>query len=140
MFSFSQKPPFDHTTEFFRTPFEFSNVSLGYVLSKGKGSVSEIVAKWLSSTGLDPARLIDTTDVEFDQMQLSVDSLRMVGSLDEAAAMELSQQDQMRLLSVSVEIGNEAKADTTAQNQILGKLLRPIFVVKLTKSIIFQKK
>lgn len=83
--------------------------------------MSEIVAKWLSSTGLDPARLIDTTDIEFDQMQLSVDSLKMVGSLDEAAAMELSQQEQMKLLSVSIEIGSEAKADLTAQSYVLGE-------------------
>lgn len=134
----SQKPPSDHTTKFCSTSFESIDISLGYVLSKGKGSVSEIVARWLSSTGLDPARLIDTTDVEFDQMELSVDSLKMAGSLDEAAAMELSQQEKMRLLSVSVEIGSEAKADLTAQNYILEKLtlLKRSFPYSLTTSVL----
>ncbi|XP_046609657.1 rab3 GTPase-activating protein non-catalytic subunit [Neodiprion virginianus] len=134
----SQKPPSDHTTEFFSLPFESMNISLGYVLSRGKGSVSEIVAKWLSSTGIDPARLIDTTDVEFDQMQLSMDSLKIAESLDEAAAMELSQQDQMKLLSVSVELGSEAQADSTAQSYILEKLtvLKKSFPYSLTTSVL----
>lgn len=84
------------------------------------GSVSEIVAKWLSSAGIDPARLIDTTDIEFDQLQLSIDSLKLVGSLDEAKAVELLQQDSKALLSVSVEIGSEAKTEQTALANVLG--------------------
>ncbi|XP_012253512.2 rab3 GTPase-activating protein non-catalytic subunit isoform X2 [Athalia rosae] len=134
----SQKPPSDYTTEFYSIPFESVDISLGFVLSKGKGSVSEIVAKWLSTTGLDPARLIDTTDVEFDQMQLSMDSLKMVGSLDEAAATELSQQEQLKLLSVSVEVGSEAEADSTAQAIIIEKitLLKRSFPYSLTSSVL----
>ncbi|XP_015586731.1 rab3 GTPase-activating protein non-catalytic subunit isoform X2 [Cephus cinctus] len=134
----SHPPPSDNTTVFFSIPFEKIDISLGTVLSKGKGSVSEIVAKWLASAGLDPARLIDTTDVEFDHMELSIDSLKMAGSLDEAAASELSQQDQMKLLSVSVEIGSEAKADTTAQAFILEKisLLKRHFPYSLTSSVL----
>lgn len=85
------------------------------------GSVSELVGKWLSTTGIDPARLIDTTDVEFDQLQLSVDSLQLTDALDEASAIEVPQQEQPKLLSLSVEIGDEAKTDTTVEACILGK-------------------
>lgn len=84
------------------------------------GSVSEIVAKWLSSAGVDPTRLIDTTDIEFDQLQLSIDSLKLAGSLDEAKAVELLQQDSKTLLSVSVEMGSEAKTEQTALANVLG--------------------
>lgn len=33
------------------------------------GSVSELVARWLSSAGLDPHRLVDLSDVEFDNLE-----------------------------------------------------------------------
>lgn len=84
--------------------------------------MSELVAKWLSTTGIDPARLIDTTDVEFDQLQLSIDPLQMTDALDEATAIEVSQQEQPKLLSLSVEIGDEAKTNMTAEAYILGKI------------------
>lgn len=83
--------------------------------------MSELVAKWLSTTGIDPARLIDTTDVEFDQLQLSVDPLQLTDSLDEATAIDVPQQEQTKLLSLSVEIGDEAKANATMEACILGK-------------------
>jgi len=86
------------------------------------GSVSELVAKWLSTTGIDPTRLIDTTDVEFDQLQLSVDSLQSNDALEEATPIEVPQQEQTKLLSLSVEIGDEAKVNTTAEACILGKI------------------
>ena len=78
------------------------------------------MAKWLSSAGLDPSRLIDTTDIEFDQMQLPIDSIKHLESLDEACATELTQQDRERLLSIPVEVGSEAKDDQTALTYILG--------------------
>lgn len=81
--------------------------------------MSEIVAKWLRSSGIDPARLIDTTDIEFDQMQLSEDSLKFSGSLEEARAVEKS-QDPKALLSIPIEIGDEAKTEQTAMAIILG--------------------
>lgn len=84
--------------------------------------MSELVAKWLSTTGIDPARLIDTTDVEFDQLQLSVDSLQLNDALDEASAVDIPKQEQTKLLSLSVEIGDEAKVDTTVEARILGKI------------------
>jgi hypothetical protein len=33
------------------------------------GSVSELVAHWLSSAGLDPHKLVDLSDVEFDNLE-----------------------------------------------------------------------
>lgn len=86
------------------------------------GSVSELVAKWLSTTGVDPTRLIDTTDVEFDQLQLSVNSLQSNDALEEATEVEVPQQEHTKLLSLSVEIGDEAKVNTTAEACILGKI------------------
>lgn len=84
--------------------------------------MSELVAKWLSTTGIDPARLIDTTDVEFDQLQ-SVDSVQLKSddTLSEATAVQVPQHERTKLLSLSIEIGDEAKVDTTAEACILGK-------------------
>lgn len=81
-----------------------------------------MVAKWLSTTGIDPAQLIDTTDVEFNQVQISVDSVKLTDALDEVSAVEVSQQEQAKLLSLPVEIGDEAKANTTAEACVLGKI------------------
>ncbi|XP_015117604.1 rab3 GTPase-activating protein non-catalytic subunit [Diachasma alloeum] len=47
-------------------PYERLDISMGYIISKGKGSISEIVAKWLSSSGVDPESLIDP-HVEYSQ-------------------------------------------------------------------------
>lgn len=80
------------------------------------------MAKWLSTTGIDPACLIDTTDVEFDQLHLSMDSLQLADALDEASAVDVPQQERAKLLSLSVEIGDEAKVDTTVEACILGKI------------------
>lgn len=59
--------------------------------------------------------------MEFDQLQLSIDSLQLTDTLDEATAIEVSQQEQPKLLSLSVEIGDEAKTNMTAEAYILGK-------------------
>lgn len=85
--------------------------------------MSELVAKWLGTTGIDPTRLIDTTDIEFDQLQLSVDSIKLTADdkLSEETVVEVPQHERIKLLSLSVEIGDEAKVDTTAEARILGK-------------------
>lgn len=96
---------------------------ISYLCVFESGSVSELVAKWLGTTGIDPARLIDTTDVEFDQLRLSMDSVQLTAddALSEATAVEVPRHERTKLLSLSVEIGNEAKIDTTAEACILGK-------------------
>jgi hypothetical protein len=33
------------------------------------GSVAELVAHWLSSAGLDPRRLVNLSDIEFDNLE-----------------------------------------------------------------------
>ncbi|XP_025154199.1 rab3 GTPase-activating protein non-catalytic subunit isoform X2 [Harpegnathos saltator] len=128
----------DQTTQFFALPFTKCDISLSLIISKGKGSVSELVAKWLSTTSINPARLIDTTDVEFDQLQLSVDSLQLNDVLDEVSAVDIPQQEQTKLLSLSVEIGDEAKVDTTTEACILDKitLLKRHFPYSLTSSVL----
>jgi len=73
----------------------------------------------LSTTGINPAQLIDTTDVEFEQSESSVDPLQIM--LDEAAAVEIARQEEAKLLSLSIEIGEEAQANTTAEAYILGR-------------------
>lgn len=87
------------------------------------GSVSEIVAKWLGSAGVDPIRLVDTADIEFDQLLLPIESMKVTGSLDEEKAVALEQEDSKALLSVSVEIGSEAKTEQTALSNVLGSCL-----------------
>ena len=69
-------------------------------------------------------QLIDTTDIEFDRLQLSIDSLKFAGSLDEAKAVDVLQQDSQALLSLSIEIGSEAKTDQTASASVLGIYLK----------------
>ncbi|XP_058803180.1 rab3 GTPase-activating protein non-catalytic subunit isoform X2 [Phymastichus coffea] len=136
----SKPPELDETTTFYTLPHEAINVSLGLVLSKGKGSVSEIVAKWLSSAGVDPARLIDTTDVEFEQLRLvAADSAQLSSSSDEAKAVELKlQQHPTALLPVSVEIGREAYPKPTALANVLDQvaLLKRYFPYSLTSSVL----
>ncbi|KAL6256765.1 hypothetical protein P5V15_011702 [Pogonomyrmex californicus] len=133
----SQHVILDETTQFYALPFTRNDISLASILSKGRGSVSELVAKWLGTTGIDPARLIDTTDIEFDQ-QLSVDSVQLIDTLSEATAVEVSRQDRMKLLSLSVEIGDEAKVDTTTEASVLDKvaLLKRHFPYSLTSSVL----
>lgn len=49
------------------------------------GSVSELVARWLSCAGLDPHRLVDLSDVEFDnvkQQHTEENAFRKAASLD----------------------------------------------------------
>lgn len=134
----SQKPPSDRSTPFYTLPYESKHISLGYVLSSGKGSISEIVAKWLSAAGLDPTRLIDTTDIEFEHIQYSKDFMQRIGSLDEACAVELTRQDRDKLLSLAVEVGSEAKDDQTALSYVIDKisLLKKHFPYSLTSSVL----
>lgn len=64
--------------------------------------------------------MIDTTDIEFDQVQLSIDSLKFDGSLEEAKAVEKLQEDPKTLLSIPIEIGSEAKTEQTTLAIVLG--------------------
>ncbi|KAL7296960.1 hypothetical protein TKK_0009400 [Trichogramma kaykai] len=134
----SNPPTIDDSTRFHALPYETPSISLAHILSKGKGSVSEAVAKWLISTGVDPAHLIDTTDIEFDQVQLSVDTIQYAVSLDEAKALEVSQQNAKSLLTLSVEVGSEAKPEQTSMASVLDKvtLLKRHFPYSLTSSVL----
>lgn len=134
----SQQPVLDDTTQFFALPFAKCDVSLSLILTKGKGSVSEIVARWLSSTGIDPAEIVDTKDIEFEQTQVSLNPEKSVDSLEEACNVDVSSQDQEKLLSLSVELGSEAKTDTSAKTDILEKmtLLKCHFPYSLSSSVL----
>ncbi|KYN05982.1 Rab3 GTPase-activating protein non-catalytic subunit [Cyphomyrmex costatus] len=135
----SQRVVLDETTRFFTLSFIKNDTSLSSILSGGRGSVSELVAKWLSTTGINPARLIDTTDIEFDQLQLPVDSLQFTDT-NEATAVKVFQQERIKFLSLSIE--NKAKINTTTEAYILGKkkktmaLLKCHFPYSLTSSVL----
>lgn len=47
--------------------FQFSELSLKSLLSRGDGYITELVAKWLVQFGLEPSALIDSKDVEFSR-------------------------------------------------------------------------
>lgn len=104
--------------------------------------MSELVTKWLSTTGIDPARLIDTTDVEFDQLQLSVDnSLQLSDTLSKATAVRIPRQERTKLVSLSIEIEDEAKVNATAEACILGKrayFRKTIEIYSLINIVILQ--
>ena len=87
------------------------------------GSVSEIVARWLSSSGIDPARLVDTKDIEFDQLQLAKNLMKLPELLDENKSVSLLQEDTKALFSVSVELASEVYTEQTALTSTLGIFL-----------------
>ncbi|KOC68340.1 Rab3 GTPase-activating protein non-catalytic subunit [Habropoda laboriosa] len=139
----SQQPPSDSTMQFFALPFVKFDISLGSVLSKGKGSVSEIVAKWIASTGIDPTQLVDTTDTEFDNTQLTSHCLEIPNSLDETRHVgDVSQLEQLcdleKSISVPVEMKSEDKNDTNIGTCILEriKLLKRHFPHSLSSSVL----
>lgn len=84
--------------------------------------MSEIVAKWIASTGIDPSELIDTTDTEFDHMRTTNDFLEVPNSSDEISnADNVSQFDLEKSLSISSDIKNENKDNINTTSCILGK-------------------
>ncbi|XP_033191126.1 rab3 GTPase activating protein isoform X1 [Bombus vancouverensis nearcticus] len=135
----SQEPPSDTTTQFFALPFVKFDISLGSVLSKGKGSVSEIVAKWITSTGIDPSQLVDTTDTEFDHARPTNDSLEVLNSSDEICNVDdVLQSNVEKPLSESLDTESEEKDSTNANICILEriKLLKGHFPYSLTTSVL----
>ncbi|XP_076636420.1 rab3 GTPase activating protein isoform X2 [Colletes latitarsis] len=135
----SQQPPTDTTTQFFALPYVKFDISLGSVLSRGKGSVSEIVAKWIASTGIDPSQLVDATDIEFNQTQLTNDSLEITNFLDEASNVsDDSQQDSIKFSTIYNEFKNESEGNTVASKCILERirLLKRHFPYSLTSSVL----
>ncbi|XP_071862105.1 rab3 GTPase activating protein isoform X1 [Bombus fervidus] len=135
----SQEPLSDTTTQFFALPFVKFDISLGSVLSKGKGSVSEIVAKWITSTGIDPSQLVDTTDTEFDHTRSTNDSLEVLNSSDEVCNVDdVSQPNVEKPLSESLDTESEEKDITNANKCILEriKLLKGHFPYSLTTSVL----
>ncbi|XP_014614493.1 PREDICTED: rab3 GTPase-activating protein non-catalytic subunit [Polistes canadensis] len=128
-----QRPLRDPPNDFFKLPFELQNISLGMILSNGKGSVSEIVAKWLSSTGVHPAQLVDLTDIEFEQSNLEENLVPE----KKIPAVNL-QEDAIVSSSSPVENQTESNTNTTAQAWVLEKLslLKHHFPYSLTSSVL----
>jgi hypothetical protein len=76
------------------------------------GCVSELVARWLSFAGLDPRRLVDLSDVEFDnveQQHTEENAFRKAASLDIKEGCKLE-----------VEQGAEATPANDHESAILG--------------------
>lgn len=129
-----QQPWVDDTNDFFKLPFEVQNVSLGMILSNGKGSISEIVAKWLSSTGVHPAQLVNLADVEFEQLHF----MENATPDKETSSVNLEQEIAIISLSSSVENQTEETTKKTAQAWVLEKLslLKHHFPYSLTSSVL----
>lgn len=95
------------------------NIFVEYISSSMiLGSVSEIVAKWLSSTGVHPAQLVDMADVEFEQLHFVENVV-----LEKEVSAINSQEDAIEdAPSLSVENQTEPTTNTTAQAWVLGKI------------------
>ncbi|XP_017879707.1 rab3 GTPase-activating protein non-catalytic subunit isoform X3 [Ceratina calcarata] len=130
----SQQPPSDETTQFFALPFVKFDISLASVLSKGKGSVSEIIAKWIASTGIDPGQLVDSTDIEFDQLQLANDSSEIPNSSGDICDVNVSQCNSEKLPDEKSEEEDSRSATTCILEGI--KLLKRHFPYSLTSSVL----
>lgn len=77
------------------------------------GSVSELVAQWLSSTGIDPHRLIDMSDIEFDNMDQHHNT-------EESGFSKTASLDIKEGCMLEVEQGAEATPVTEYESEILG--------------------
>ncbi|KAK7862418.1 hypothetical protein R5R35_008896 [Gryllus longicercus] len=84
-------------------PYKRLSISLSDILKNGKGSVSELVARWLSCAGLDPRRLIDLSDIEFDNME------QQEGEHDN------SPSHRQRLVSVGITEGEKLDVEEGAE-------------------------
>ncbi|KAH0534432.1 rab3 GTPase-activating protein non-catalytic subunit isoform X1 [Cotesia glomerata] len=120
-----KKPKVDLSTQFLALPFEKQEISLGNVISRGQGAISEIVAKWLSASGVDPSELIDNTDVEFNPRVSSEPQDSEEGKKDE--------QDSDLQVSETA-----PKADANSLGEILDKMamLKRHFPYSLTSSVL----
>ncbi|OAD61467.1 Rab3 GTPase-activating protein non-catalytic subunit [Eufriesea mexicana] len=137
----SQQPPSDAVMQFFALPFVKFDISLGSVVSKGKGSVSEIVAKWIASAGIDPSQLVDTTDIEFDHIQSTSDSLEIINFLNKPKYVEDAPEyhsEKSEIVPESLDTKSEDKDSTNVTTCILEriKLLKRHFPYSLTSSVL----
>ena len=78
------------------------------------GSVSELVARWLSCAGVDPLRLVDLSDVEFDNVE------QQVQTSDENNIKKTSSVDIKEGLKLEVEQGSEVTPANEHETEILG--------------------
>lgn len=83
--------------------------------------MSEIVAKWIASTGIEPVQLIDTTDTEFDHVQSTSDSLEISNPLDKPCnTNDISECNLEKSSPLPLEAKNED--ENSAGTYILGKV------------------
>ncbi|PNF37324.1 hypothetical protein B7P43_G00463 [Cryptotermes secundus] len=106
--------PVSGRPQLFCCPYSRPAVSLSYLLNKGKGSVSELVARWLSSAGLDPDRLVDLSDVEFDNLE-ERERHPEEGSFRKAASLDIKEGSKLE-----VEQCAEAVPANEHESNILG--------------------
>ncbi|PSN52085.1 Rab3 GTPase-activating protein non-catalytic subunit [Blattella germanica] len=113
-------------------PYGRPSVSLSYVLSKGKGSVSELVAQWLSCSGVDPTRLVDLSDIEFDNME------QQEKPTEDTSFKKASSVDIKEGAKLDVEQGAEATPINEHEAEILANLstLKRHFPYSLSSSIL----
>ncbi|KAJ4428920.1 hypothetical protein ANN_25916 [Periplaneta americana] len=95
-------------------------------------SVSQLVAQWLSSTGIDPHRLVDLSDVEFD----SVEQQEQPG--EESRFRKTTSLDIKEGSKLEVEQGSEVTPANEHETEILSNLstLKRHFPYSLSSSIL----
>nr|CAD7257648.1 unnamed protein product [Timema shepardi] len=134
-----QKPPVNNEKmtkiKTFWLPYEKLGATLSHILKEGKGSVSELVARWLSYSGVEPQRLVDWSDYEFD---------KDCSEQQEAPADD--ENPQQRSLSLGVREGTKMR--TVVGAEVLGggedhaqvlehlALLKRYFPYSLTSSVL----
>ncbi|XP_023289091.1 rab3 GTPase-activating protein non-catalytic subunit isoform X2 [Orussus abietinus] len=118
----SRQPPRDHTGNFLSLRYEKENVSLRLLLSGGKGSVSEIVARWLASTGLHPTCLIDSEGPEIDRDHSLESSLNVTVLSPQTAAVRGFQDERIKLFPLTKDIGAKANVDVSTNAETMGKI------------------
>lgn len=113
-------------------------VSLSTVLQKGKGAISEHVAKWLTTCGLDPHLLIDASDIEWMDKNAGVANSPTRMEVDEPDPEDKSEVTVREGVPLVTEKGTEASSVLSSHAQVLDRinLLRKHFPYSMCGSVL----
>lgn len=116
--------------------YEKPSISLYRILLKGKGAISEQVAKWLTSCGLDPKLLIDSSDIEQSDKNVGLASHTLPMQEDEPGPEDKSEVRIREGIPLLAEKAIEASSVFAPRAGILEKihLLRKRFPYSLCGS------
>lgn len=119
-------------------PYVKPTISLSTVLEKGKGAISEHVAKWITTCGADPKTLIESSDIEWTEKDAGVFNNPEPMDVDEPGPEDKSEVMIREGIPVMPERGMEASSLSTSHAQILDKIhmLRLHFPYSLCGSVL----